>query len=583
MAAEIELKKQKKKDVGYSIFRLLLFSFALLFFYIALSQNQPNYFFFTGLFMVLFFLMLKKHQKIRETSKELRALIAINKHELTYLDGDLSPFDGGEEFAEASHLYAVDLDIFGDHSLFAHLNRTATLAGKKKLAQELTEPSSVDIIEKQSIIQELSSKLDWRQDFLVNGKLMEENPNLESSIAYWLKKKRRESWILSKWLLYPLGFISVSLLIYWFYETTQQNFYVFLLSFAINLALVFSQMKKIVAEAHLLDNISSSMVKYSKNLKQIEDLDVQNSELLNKLKGNLIEREMKASVALKELSNILSGLETIGNLVVKFITNGLFHYHLHILRQLYRWEEAYGNKMLKWLDTVAEFDKWSSISTFAYNHPSFTYPEISDQKEMEASELGHPFLSSEKRVDNSIGFESGSFMILTGSNMSGKSTFLRAVGVNLVLMQVGSPVCAIKMKAFPFKVLTSMRQLDSLASGESYFQAEILRLRKIKDELDSGKNCFVLLDEILRGTNSDDKRQGTRLFLENISHTNTLGIVATHDVDIADLAVEYPETFTTGYFESKVVSGNLTFDHKLRKGICTTPNAIDLMKAQGII
>lgn len=580
--AEIGLKKQRRVDLTFSLLRLMAFLLFLLFFYFALYYKQPNYFFPTSFFLILFFWMLKMHQKIRLKSSQLKTLVKINEDEISYLEGDLSAFDGGAEFVDPSHLYSVDLDIFGENSLFAHINRTSTLSGKKKLAVELSNPRTENILQKQEATKELSEKIDWRQNFAVHGKLMDENPNLRRSINYWLQNDIRKNWAMSVWLLYPLGILCISAILYWVFNTSIQNFYWMFLIFMLNLSLVFLQMKKIKVQAEILDNIAVSMRKYSSLLEEIENLEV-NSELLSSLKSMIILKDEKASTALEKLGKILSGFDQLGNIVVSFFANGIYHYHLHLLRQLYDWKSVHAQKMTLWLEVIAEFDKWNSIANYVYNHPDFRFPKISGQKEMMAEQLGHPFLPTGKRVDNNFGFQDDSFMILTGSNMSGKSTFLRAVGVNLILMHIGSSVCATKMLAFPFQVLTSMRQLDSLASGESYFQAEILRLKKIKNELDSGKNCFVLLDEILRGTNSDDKRQGTRLFLEGISHTNALGIIATHDVDIADLAKEQSNAFTAGYFESKVTNGNLSFDFKLRQGVCTTPNAIDLMKSQGII
>ena len=576
------LKKQKRTDFTFSLLRLIAFLLFLLFFYLALYNNQPNYFIPTSVFLILFFWMLKKHQKVRLETKRLKTLVQINEDEISYLEGKLDPFDEGSDYIDPNHLYAVDLDIFGENSLFAHINRTSTLVGRKRLAEELANPTMEDINKKQEAIKELSQKFDWRQNFAVHGKLMDENPNLHTSINYWLKKDSRKNWVVSARLLYPLGFICVSLLLYWFYDTTVQNFYWLLLAFGVNLGLVFSQMKRINAEAEILDDIATSMNKYSNLLENIENLELK-SELLASLKSKIATKAGKASSNLNELGKILSGFDQLDNLVVRFFANGIYHYHLHLLRGLYDWKAEHAANMLLWLEVIAEFDKWNSIANYVYNHPEFSFPEVTAQKEMKAEQFGHPFLSREKRIDNNISFEDASFVILTGSNMSGKSTFLRAVGINLILMQIGSSVCASKMKTFPFKVLTSMRQLDSLASGESYFQAEVLRLKKIKNVLDSGKNCFVLLDEILRGTNSEDKRKGTELFLENISGSNSFGIVATHDIDIADLAEKYPETFMAKFFESKVQGGKLTFDYKLRKGVCTTPNAIDLMKTEGII
>ena len=197
--------------------------------------------------------------------------------------------------------------------------------------------------------------------------------------------------------------------------------------------------------------------------------------------------------------------------------------------------------------------------------------------------MGHPFINANVRVTNSLAFKDFQLVILTGSNMAGKSTFLRTIGINLILTKLGLPVCADRFNTRAYQLLTSMKPQDSLAGNESYFQAEVNRLRKLVDLMQSETKSFVLLDEILRGTNSQDKRNGTMAFLQKIKHYNIVGIIATHDIEITDLTAKEPSTFSNKFFESQLKNDELHFDYKLRNGVCETPNASDLMRIKGII
>lgn len=576
------LKKKKKVDRSFSALRLALILIAGALGYAYLAHGAMVYLIGALLLLMIFVSALFRHIKLRKNIADLKNYIRLNRNEAVYLEGHLEPFDGGKEFINGEHLFANDLDLFGHHSLFQHVNRTVTLSGKVKLAEEFLSDSQQEIRAKQEAVKELSQKVDWRQGFAIAGMDVEENPYLRQALVKWLKTTTSKSFITSPYLLYPLAALTVALLVNWLFDASVQSFTWLSYAFMTNLALVFSQFKNIKKEYEQLSKISQTLRLYSRLLKHVEGQNFESSLLLD-LKSRLETSGVESSLALKRLSKLLDGFDQMNNVVALLFTNGLYHYHLHVLRGLYHWKKDHGAAIYDWLDVVAEFDKLSSKANFAFNHPDYTYPKVKMEKGLEALEMGHPLLNSQKRVDNSIEFDGFKYVILTGSNMSGKSTFLRTMGANMVLMKLGMPVCAKEFSAFPFRLLTSMKLVDSLDKDESYFQAEVIRLKRIKYVLETGEPCLVLLDEILRGTNSDDKRNGTRLFMEKIGNYNALGVIATHDIDIAELAGQNAQIFNAKYFESKVQSGELTFDYKLRSGVCKTPNATDLMRAQGII
>ncbi len=577
-----QLKQSRKNDRGYSAFRFLLILLAAFAGYLYLSESWAGFLYIALAFVIAFVAVLFRHLKLRRHIADIKNYIQINQVEQKYLAGDLSAFDGGAEWVKGEHLFSNDLDLFGNHSLFQHINRTVTLGGKMKLAHELLGEKSENIPAKQDAVKELTPDVDWRQGFMVAARDIEENPYLKTTLENWLNKDTPKSKVAKPWLLYPLAALAMGLLLNWLIFPGLQSFNWFSYAFGLNLLLVFSQYKYVKKEYDKLNKISKSLTLYSQLLQHIEEREFSSPEL-QKLKARLESSSVKVSTILGKLSKLLDGFDQMSNVVALIFTNGLYHYHLHVLHGLYKWKKNHGYAIYEWLDVVAEFDQLVSKANYAYNHPEFSYPAAADEEVFAATQLGHPMIDATKRVNNDLDFSDFRYAVLTGSNMSGKSTFLRSIGVNLVLMKAGLPVCAAEMTAHPFTLLSSMKVVDSLDKDESYFQAEVIRLKRIQNVLNEDKPCLVLLDEILRGTNSEDKRNGTRLYMEKIASNNAIGVIATHDIDIADLAQKQSGVFKALYFESKVKDGELLFDYKLREGICTTPNATDLMRAQGII
>jgi DNA mismatch repair ATPase MutS len=262
--------------------------------------------------------------------------------------------------------------------------------------------------------------------------------------------------------------------------------------------------------------------------------------------------------------------------------NGIALYHLHVYRRLIKWKKKHAQHVNDWLDVIGEFESLGSLANFSYNNPNFAYPTINTNDVIGFTDLGHPLIDRETRVDNSVSFEHQKFIILTGSNMSGKSTFLRSLGINMVLGSIGSCICASSATITPSKVWVSMRMSDSLDENESYFFAEVKRLKQIMVHTATGPS-FILLDEILRGTNSDDKRHGTIDVIKKLLSKNVIGTIATHDLEVCLTTDEYPTKLTNKCFEVEIIDDELYFDYKLREGICKNKSATFLMKKMGVI
>jgi DNA mismatch repair ATPase MutS len=275
-------------------------------------------------------------------------------------------------------------------------------------------------------------------------------------------------------------------------------------------------------------------------------------------------------------------MDTINNFVSALLFNGTFLFNLHVLKNLLNWKTNHASVLEEWLNVIGEFEMLNSLANFSHNNQDFVFPELNTDFKIGFSNLNHPLLNPETRVGNEVQFFPESFMILTGSNMSGKSTFLRSLGINMVLGGIGSVVCANKATMHPLPVLVSMRLSDSLSDSESYFFAEIKRLKQIMDALED-KPAFVLLDEILRGTNSDDKRNGTIEVVKKVIAKKAIGAIATHDIEVCLTTNEYPDILTNQCFEVEIKNNDLHFDYKLREGICKNKSATFLMQKMGVI
>jgi len=317
-------------------------------------------------------------------------------------------------------------------------------------------------------------------------------------------------------------------------------------------------------------------------LKQIEKQSF-HSSLLQQLQAGLKTGSEAASQSIAKLASLFNYLETVINLVVSILLNGIFLFHVHILFALEKWKKKNGQLVMPWLELLGEMESLNSFANLAFNNDSFCIPKICETENLAAVDMGHPLIRSEKRINNSISFHQHRFVILTGSNMSGKSTFLRTLGINMILARAGSFVCAHEFTFYPYEVNVSMRISDSLQDSESFFYAELKKLHQIIMQLEAGEKTFVLLDEILRGTNSNDKHNGTVGLIRKLVSAHACGVIATHDLTVAKLAEETGGYISNKCFESEIISDELVFDYKLKDGVCTKLSASFLMKKMGVI
>ena len=577
-----ELERLKKNYNLISFFRFLSLILFLFFGYYFYTTSEFIYSILSVISLISFGYFIKLHDKNKYLKKINEALIKINQEELSYVNRKTIPFENGFEFNNYNHLYCFDLDIFGNYSLFQNLNRTATFIGKKRLADQLlTLLPNEEILKNQESVKELDKKLDWRQNFFAISKITKDSKSVFETLLKWSRSEAKSFQkyyeiisIVSPLLLMGCvtGFLITKDQTYLSYVTTL---------FLFNLTIIRNFLKRIKAEINDAENIDKIINQYSLIVQKIEN-ETFASEKLIELQQNLKFNNQSASQHLKELSKLFSQMDIFFNVMATILFNGLFLFHLHILKQLISWKKENASQLETWLEVIGEFEMLNSLANLSYNNSDYSYPELNDKFEISFDNLSHPLLNPKNRIGNTVNFQPKSFVILTGSNMSGKSTFLRSLGINMVLAGIGSSVCASKSTVHPMPILVSMRLSDSLADSESYFFAEIKRLKQIMESLEE-KRSFVLLDEILRGTNSDDKRNGTIEVVKKMIQKNAIGAIATHDIEVCLTTNDYPNQLTNKCFEVEIVNNDLHFDYKLRDGICKNRSASFLMQKMGVI
>ncbi|WP_300603153.1 DNA mismatch repair protein MutS [Niabella sp.] len=575
---------QLKQQSGWlSFFRLLLFAVFIYLLYRSTQTGASLTIGATVIFFAAFLVVVKWYDRLQQKTAYYKALVQYNTDEIAFLDTNRSPYSNGKAYEDPHHPYSYDLDLFGEGGLYAHLNRCSTSFGKEELARLLLNPDTTTILQRQEAVKELAAMNDFRQQLYASGSLQENREKELKQLMAWVRSSNTgiSKFLYAFLMLFPLITIG-SLLYYLFVSDSDEVFRILYITFVLNLFIAFSFGKKIAAQLTVSTSVNKILAAYKDQLRLIEAQQFK-SPLLQAYQQQLKQDTPPASQQLHQLASLFEYLESIVNLLVSILLNGLCLFHVHILYRLGVWKKKHGAHIAGWLEVIGQFEALGSLGNFSFNNPGNCFPEISAAPTLAATNLGHPLIRAEKRICNDVDFQQQKFIILTGSNMSGKSTFLRTVGMNLVLARSGAPVTAAHFVFYPFDVYVSMRITDSLQESESFFYAELKRLQTIVQHLEQGHTTFVILDEILRGTNSNDKRNGTIGLIRKMAGFDTFGIIATHDVVVADLIQDYPGYISNKAFESEIIHDELIFDYKLKNGVCTKLSASYLMKKLGVI
>lgn len=589
-----EMKKLKKKDTLLSIVKLVLFfaGFFLLFMFLSTDPVFAGSIF--GISVVLFVTAVVSHETILERIKGRKTLKGINEREIRMLSHDYPTAAeaggemGGVEFKNPDHGYTSDLDIFGEKSVFHYINRTVTAMGRDTLAGWLREPANPAQIERrQEAVKELAGKLDFRQDLQAHGTAMDDTAKKLESL-YGLLEDRyfllgKKAFIV---FMHLLPVVTVGSLIPVLY---------FNLPFVVSLGFVFLQLllnkMYLKKTSHVYRTASRNykiLKAYSAMIEDIENERFKAPELED-LKKELYLKERSASYYIGRLATLLQRFEVRSSEVMYFLVNGFLLWDLHCVYRIERWRAETGSEVRRWFDVIGKMEALSCFANLYFNNPAWSFPRLREGGfGVKAVLAGHPLIPEAQRVCNDIMLEEGKrIMMVTGPNMAGKSTFLRTVGVNMVLAMAGAPVCAAQFDISPVRLLTSMQTSDSLDKHLSLFYAELQRLKMIldgiKDQADpegQGFPVFFMIDEMLKGTNALDRQKGSIVLVKQLEKLAATGIVATHDLELTKL--ESDDGIVNYHFDGYVEGDKLLFDYKLKRGICESFNAVVLMKKIGI-
>ena len=578
------LKQIKKRRNLITLAKLLTFGYMIFLIYLLINHStQPLLLLGIGAILVFIFLTLWDSQIIYRQHL-IEELLRINTLESDYLAGNFSALDQGERFNDPAHPYAHDLDLFGEDSLFQHLNRTVTFSGTQKLVSWLLSLSKDPevIHSRQQAAEELCAEPEWCQHFRAAGAL---HPT-QALDAVILKSGPTESPFFSKhstvrlilWIANTIVIVSWAVTSF-----TPLPFSIYLVLSLLQLSALALYIKKINAYHQRLNLFLKTISNYLPLVRLIHDQSFR-SPYLQKIRHSLFTPESNSLQALTQLHRIQNSLDQRGNIVIAFILNGLYLKDFHTLLRLDHWRKKYGPDIETWTDVLSEADALISMANYRFNHPAYCLPVICQDRLLDTEEIGHPLLKSERNVTNHFSIRSlHQIANVTGANMAGKSTFLRTIGVNLILAQSGNVVCSRYFAFQPMTLFTSMRTTDSLSKDTSYFHAELLRLQQLVNIAQQEDKVFIILDEMLKGTNSVDKLNGSLAFLKRILSYPISGLVATHDLALGELADDFPEHFFNVCFEIVHSGSQITYDYKLHPGISSNMNASILLKQMGLI
>ena len=484
------------------------------------------------------------------------------------------------------HPFAYDLDILGKNSLLSHINRTVTVMGKHILINWILNPhlDKDSIINKQTAIKELSSKSRFKTNFRIAGSVFScEKDNDINDFKLWLQEEDNNAQNRSlRFLLFSI--LSVNCIVLLLVISGLISPYILMNSILFFCILSLYKEREIDALHEKISKGIHAMNTYA-DLLEIISKESFHSNLLSEWQDSLFSTEYDAIKSMRKGNGIGSMLDQRKNLMLHFFFEGIMGWQIIQLFRMKKWKRQYKNSIVQWFEMIGQFDAIISLSLFADKHPDYIFPTISDKKgECLGKYLGNPLIVNKTCVTNDIEINNqGSFLIVTGANMAGKSTYIRTIGLNLVLAEMGLPVFAKELSFYPAQLIASLKTSDSLSKNESYFFAELKKLKNIIDRLNNNETLFILLDEILKGTNSIDKLKGSEAFLEKVINYNANGIIATHDIKLGELEKKYPEYIQNFHFSSEIRNDKLFFDYKLKKGIVSEFNATYLMKKMGII
>ncbi len=577
-----EKESLQKKDKKISFYRII--SFLLLFIAIIYAANLRDtlwVFMLVATLLIVFVILLIWHRKVRKALSISDALYQINEEELQKLSLQIAHFEDGASYITPDHPYAEDLDILGKSSLFQLLNRAVTPGGREKLADWLLHGFPHNQIKKQQkAVRSLSDNSGWQQSFQVAARLVNAQSELSSeAFHHWLAappifSRPRTYYALSIFL--PV-LLFAAIAASYFLGMPAAIVTLFIL---VNIIVAGGFQKNASEKIHQLEKSIPSLSAY---MALVEVAETLTPEQLAACELNRFTEKESISNKLSSLFKVIRWLENRSNFMYWFINTFLLM-DIRIVLSAEQWKEKYNSLAPEWLEAIHKLEALNSLAGHAFANTDYTFPDpVTQPCLLSAKQLGHMLIKANARVCNDFTLSGeGQLTIITGSNMAGKSTFLRTLGINLVLARAGAPVCADNFAFSDLLLFTSMRTQDKLEESVSSFYAELQRIKQLLGLIKSQpRPVFFMLDEILKGTNSEDRHRGAAALVRQLNKTSAFGLISTHDLALGQ--IEKEDAKVNNFHFGSVIKGNdINFDYKIKPGICQSFNAGKLMQLMGI-
>ncbi len=577
----LKSKNFNKKARLISLVRLITFLSMIVISLMAADSGNIYLLFLTLIvFIIVFSILVYFHNQISFLSRHFKFLSQINEDEILRIQGKLDTFENGIQFQNEHHPYHTDLDIFGSNSLFQLLNRTTTFWGRKVLSTWISETADKEeILARQAAIQELAEDINWSQELNATGKHYEDHGDVEVFLN-WLDK----SPLILGNRFYDLIRYSgpiMLIIIFILFLFSVVSFKWFLLGITLHAIILLYILEKVKIIHESTASSIKSLQSFEALIRMVEKRKFE-SVCLKNLKSIFYGNGLSASKTIGQLKRLFQRLDNRTNLIYQLM-NVVLLLDIHYCISSEKWKKRQPESVKKWFGKLGEMEALNSLAGYRFTNPDYSFPEISsDDFFFHCENMGHPLIPNSKRVNNDFSLkDEDTIALITGSNMAGKTTFLRTVGINTVLALMGAPVCANSMKVSRFRIFTSMRTQDNLEENISSFYAELKRIKQLFNYIEHDLPLFFLLDEILKGTNSRDRHLGAVSLVHQLSGENVAGLISTHDLELAKNAMK--TTRVVNYsFESTINGDDIHFDYKLRQGICESFNASKLMEKMGI-
>jgi MutS domain V len=591
--AEIAHREQHHRILGHGKLAMAACGVALV--WLALAQGA-----FSILWVLIpiagFALLVVVHEKLLKELERRRRSARFFEKALARLDGNWAGTgEAGERYNEAAHPYALDLDLFGKGSVFELLCTARTRIGEDRLAQWLKEPATPDVVRaRHAAVDELRDRVDLREELAIVAE--EARSGVDPvHLAQWGEAPaalRQTAFRLRVRLHTVLGLAGFAAL--WIHLVRAANLItltdgvdnlvrdLFLVALVVNGWFLYRQSGVLGVAVSAVEEAAHELGLLSEVLVRMEREQFR-CPLLASLRESLDAQGEPPSRQLARLKRLVENLDSRDNVVVRVLEPFIL-WTPHLAIRVEDWRAQSGTAVRRWLHAAGEMEALCSLASHAFEHPADPFPQFAPEGPwIEAEAIGHPLLPEDKVVRNDIRIGGAlRVIVVSGSNMSGKSTMLRTLGVNAVLAQAGAPVRARRLTLSPLAVGASIRLTDSLQGGVSRFYAEILRLRQILDETAGSLPVLFLIDEFLHGTNSHDRRIGAEALVRGLVQRGAVGLITTHDLALAEIAEELGERASNVHFEDQIADGKISFDYHMRPGVVRKSNAIELMRQVGL-